>query len=325
MTIALIGATGLVGQTMLRVLEERKLPISNLLVAASDQSIGKPIHFNGDDLRIQSIDEVLKTRPEIALFSIGAELSLLWAPKFAEAGTTVIDNSSAWRMHHNIPLVVPEINANSLSAEDKIIANPNCSTIQLVVALNDIHKAFGLERLIVSTYQSVTGSGQSGIDQLRNEQNSIEHDKFYPHQIHENVLPQCDDFSDDGYTKEEWKLILETKKILNDPNIGVTATAVRVPVLGGHSEAVNMTLSKKALLTDVALILKKTQGVVFIEDSYPMPLTAFGYDDVFVGRLRADHSHDRSFNLWIVSDNLRKGAATNAVQIAEYLIMNNLT
>ncbi len=325
MTIAIIGATGLVGQTMLKVLEERQLPIDTLLVAASDQSVGQTVTFGTNPLTLISMREALEARPDIALFSIGAELSEIWAPQFARCGTTVIDNSSAWRMHDNIKLVVPEINAKTLTAEDKIIANPNCSTIQLVVALHDLHQVFGLDRLVVSTYQSVTGSGQSGIDQLKNEQNGIPGDKFYPHTIHENALPQCDDFSQDGYTKEEWKLILETKKILNDNSIGITATAVRVPVIGGHSESVNITVSRPAELAEVAQVLKNTAGVVFVEESYPMPLNAYGSDDVFVGRLRVDHSHDRSFNLWIVSDNLRKGAATNAVQIAEYLIDNKLS
>ena len=324
MTIAIIGATGLVGQTMLKVLEERNLPFTNLLVAASDQSKGNTVAYNGVTLTLVSVQSALNAKPDIALFSIGAELSEFWAPQFASVGTTVIDNSSAWRMHDNIKLVVPEINAKTLTPQDKIIANPNCSTIQLVIALHDLHRHFGLDRLVISTYQSVSGSGQSGIDQLKNEQSGIAGEKFYPHTIHENALPQCDDFSDDGYTKEEWKLINETKKILNDNKIGVTATAVRVPVIGGHSESVNITLSKPAQLEEVAHILKNTAGVVFLEDSYPMPLNAYGSDHVFVGRLRQDHSHERSFNLWIVSDNLRKGAATNAVQIAEYLIANKI-
>ncbi len=325
MTIAIIGATGLVGQTMLKVLEERNFPISNLLVAASDQSEGSTVFYRGAPLTLISVQSALNAAPDIALFSIGAELSEFWAPQFALMGTTVIDNSSAWRMHDNIKLVVPEINANKLTSEDKIIANPNCSTIQLVVALHDLHRKFGLKRLVVSTYQSVSGSGQSGINQLKNEQSGISGEKFYPHTIHENALPQCDDFSDGGYTKEEWKLINETKKILDDQKIGVTATAVRVPVIGGHSESVNITLSKSAELAEVAHILKHTAGVVFLEDSYPMPINAHGSDDVFVGRLRQDRSLERSFNLWIVSDNLRKGAATNAVQIAEYLITHKIT
>ncbi len=327
MRVAVVGATGMVGEVMLQVLAERQFPISELIPVASARSVGKQLEYGGKTYSVVGLDDAVKLKPDIALFSAGGDTSLEWAPKFAEVGCTVIDNSSAWRMHPDHKLIVPEINANELTAEDKIIANPNCSTIQMVMALAPIHRAFGIERVVVSTYQSITGTGVKAVQQLENEYHGVEGEMAYPHAIHRNALPHCDVFLDNRYTKEEMKLVNETHKIL-DPNIRVTATAVRIPVVGGHSESVNLTLSKPAELEEVRRVLSKTPGVVVQDDiqnnDYPMPLQAHGKDDVFVGRLRKDTSQDNGLNLWIVADNLRKGAATNTVQIAEYLVSAGL-
>jgi aspartate-semialdehyde dehydrogenase len=312
----------MVGEVMLQVLAERQFPISELIPVASARSVGKQLEYEGKTYSVIGLEDAVALKPDVALFSAGGDTSLAWAPKFAAVGCTVIDNSSAWRMHPDHKLIVPEINANELTAEDKIIANPNCSTIQMVMALAPIHRAFGIERVVVSTYQSITGTGVKAVQQLENEYEGVEGEMAYPHAIHRNALPHCDVFLDNRYTKEEMKLVNETHKIL-DPNIRVTATAVRIPVVGGHSESVNLTLSKSAELEEVRRVLSETSGVVVQDDiqnnDYPMPLQAHGKDDVFVGRLRKDTSQDNGLNLWIVADNLRKGAATNTVQIAEYL------
>ena len=322
MRVAVIGATGMVGEVMLQVLAERQFPISELIPVASARSVGKQLEYEGKTYSVIGLEDAVALKPDVALFSAGGDTSLAWAPKFAAVGCTVIDNSSAWRMHPDHKLIVPEINANELTAEDKIIANPNCSTIQMVMALAPIHRAFGIERVVVSTYQSITGTGVKAVQQLENEYEGVEGEMAYPHAIHRNALPHCDVFLDNRYTKEEMKLVNETHKIL-DSNIRVTATAVRIPVVGGHSESVNLTLSKSAELEEVRRVLSETPGVVVQDDiqnnDYPMPLQAHGKDDVFVGRLRKDTSQDNGLNLWIVADNLRKGAATNTVQIAEYL------
>ena len=323
MRVAVVGVTGMVGEIMLNVLEERNFPITELLPVASARSEGKTINFQGKDYTVIGLEDAVAQAPDFAMFSAGGQTSLDWAPKFAAVGTTVIDNSSAWRMHPDHKLIVPEINAEQLTPDDKIIANPNCSTIQMVMALAPIHKRYGIERIVVSTYQSVTGTGVKAVQQLENEYEGVDGEKAYPHPIHRNALPHCDVFLDNGYTKEEMKLVNETHKIL-DPNIKVTATAVRIPVVGGHSESVNLTLSQAADLDEVRELLNNTPGVVVIDDldnnGYPMPLDAEGKDDVFVGRIRKDESQEEGLNLWIVADNLRKGAATNTVQIAEYLI-----
>ena len=323
MKVALVGATGMVGEIMRSVLEERNFPITEFLPVASARSVGKTISFQGKDYTVIGLEEAVEHAPDFALFSAGGQTSLDWAPKFAAVGTTVIDNSSAWRMHPDHKLIVPEINANQLTPDDKIIANPNCSTIQMVMALAPLHKRYGIERIVVSTYQSITGTGVKAVQQLEDECNGTDGVKAYPHPIHRNALPHCDVFMDNGYTKEEMKLVNETHKIL-DPNIRVTATAVRIPVVGGHSESVNLTLSQGADLDEVRKILNNTPGVVVVDNletnSYPMPLYAEGKDEVFVGRIRKDESQENGLNLWIVADNLRKGAATNTVQIAEYLI-----
>ena len=323
MRIALVGVTGMVGEIMRNVLEERNFPITEFLPVASARSVGKTISFQGKDYTVIGLEDAVAQAPDFALFSAGGQTSLDWAPKFAAVGTTVIDNSSAWRMHPDHKLIVPEINADQLTPDDKIIANPNCSTIQMVMALAPIHKRYGIERVVVSTYQSITGTGVKAVQQLENEYQGVDGEKAYPHPIHRNALPHCDVFMENGYTKEEMKLVNETHKIL-DPNIKVTATAVRIPVVGGHSESVNLTLSQAADLDDVRELLNNTPGVVVIDDldnnGYPMPLDAEGKDDVFVGRIRKDESQEKGLNLWIVADNLRKGAATNTVQIAEYLI-----
>ena len=323
MRVAVVGVTGMVGEIMLNVLEERNFPITELLPVASARSEGKTITFQGKDYTVIGLEDAVAQAPDFAMFSAGGQTSLDWAPKFAAVGTTVIDNSSAWRMHPDHKLIVPEINAEQLTPDDKIIANPNCSTIQMVMALAPIHKRYGIERIVVSTYQSVTGTGVKAVQQLENEYKGVYGEKAYPHPIHRNALPHCDVFLDNGYTKEEMKLVNETHKIL-DPNIKVTATAVRIPVVGGHSESVNLTLSQAADLDEVRELLNNTPGVVVIDDldnnGYPMPLDAEGKDDVFVGRIRKDESQKEGLNLWIVADNLRKGAATNTVQIAEYLI-----
>ena len=323
MKVAVVGATGMVGEIMRSVLEERNFPVTEFLPVASARSIGKTICFQGKDYTVIGLEEAVKRAPDFALFSAGGQTSLDWAPKFAAVGTTVIDNSSAWRMHPDHKLIVPEINADRLTPSDKIIANPNCSTIQMVMVLAPLHKRYGIKRVVVSTYQSITGTGVKAVQQLEDEYNGKDGEKAYPHPIHRNALPHCDVFMDNGYTKEEMKLVNETHKIL-DPNIKVTATAVRIPVVGGHSESVNLSFSKEVDLDEVREILNKAPGVVVVDDlannNYPMPLDAEGKDEVFVGRIRKDESQENGLNLWIVADNLRKGAATNTVQIAEYLI-----
>lgn len=328
MKVAIIGATGLVGSVLLKILKERKFPLTKLILVASKSSIGKKINFNRKAYEIVSLDTALKLKPNIVLFSAGSDVSIEWAPKFKLIGSTVIDNSSAWRMDSSKKLIVPEINAHLLSKKDKIIANPNCSTIQLVIALFELHNKFNIKRLVISTYQSVTGTGVKAINQLESETIGKESEKAYPYKIYKNAIPHCDIFEKNGYTKEEMKLVNETKKILSDDSICITATAVRIPVMGGHSEAVNVEFSNPFEVSDVLKILKNTSGVTIQDDVkqslYPMPLTSQGKDDVFVGRIRRDYSKENALNLWVVSDNLRKGAALNAVQIAEYLITENL-
>lgn len=328
MKIAVIGATGLVGQKMLRVLEEQGINADRLIVAASKRSIGKKVHFKGDAINLVSVEEAIDNKPDIAIFSAGAEASLLYAPVFAAKGTFVIDNSSAWRRDNDIPLVVPEINADDINADTRIIANPNCSTIALVMALAPLHRRYGIRRTVVSTYQSVSGSGMKGLEQLHCEQRGEHYDNpAYPHQIHENVIPQGGSFLDNGYTTEEDKLIFETNKILHS-DIAVTATVVRVPVYGGHSESVNIEFEQPYDLEDAIATLKAMPGIVICDDPteclYPMPVTAYDKDEVFVGRIRRDFSTENGLNLWLCSDNIRKGAATNAVQIAKYLIDKSL-
>ena len=328
MRIAVVGVTGMVGKVMLDVLTERNIPISELIPVASEKSIGKTILFKGENLEVIGLAEALNTQPDIALFSAGGDTTLEWAPKFAENGTTVIDNSSAWRMKKDIKLVIPEINASKLTSTDKIIANPNCSTIQMVMAIAPLHKAFKIKRLVISTYQSITGTGVKAVEQLDNEMYDKIGEKAYPYQIHKNALPQCDVFLKNDYTKEEMKLVQETHKILEDSSIGITATAIRIPVVGGHSESVNIEFKLKYDIKKVRTILNETIGVEVIDDPkkylYPMPINAKGKDEVFIGRIRRDESVENGLNLWIVSDNLRKGAATNTIQIAEYLIHNNI-
>lgn len=328
MKVAVVGATGMVGNVMLEVLAERKLPISELLLVASARSVGKEVVFEGKTHLVIGLEEAVKARPEIALFSAGGDTSLDWAPKFAAIGTTVIDNSSAWRMDANKKLIVPEINADQLTAKDKIIANPNCSTIQMVMALAPLHKAFRIKRIVISTYQSITGTGVKAVNQLNQEMDGKTGAMAYPHPIHKNALPQCDVFLENDYTKEEMKLVNETHKILDDPSIGITATAIRIPVVGGHSESVNLEFENEFKVEEIRHILNQTPGVEVQdnpkENVYPMPITAEGKDAVFVGRIRRDASVKNGLNLWIVSDNLRKGAATNTVQIAEYLIAHKL-
>ena len=328
MKVAVVGATGMVGEVMLKVLAERNFPITELIPVASERSVGKEIEFKGKKYKVVSLDTAVSMKPQIALFSAGGDTSKEWAPKFAEAGTTVIDNSSAWRMDPTKKLVVPEINAGELTTNDKIIANPNCSTIQMVLALAPLHKKYNIERVVVSTYQSVTGTGVKAVKQLENEYAGIEGEMAYKYPIHRNAIPQIDVFEDNGYTKEEMKMTKETKKILSDDSIKVTATTVRIPTVGGHSEAVNVEFSNDFDIKEVRSILENTPGITVQDDisafSYPMPLYAEGKDDVFVGRIRRDESQDNTLNMWIVAGNLRKGAATNAVQIAEYLVDNNL-
>ncbi|MBX3165238.1 MAG: aspartate-semialdehyde dehydrogenase [Bacteroidetes bacterium] len=328
MKIAVVGATGLVGTKMLEVLAERNFPVTELIPVASEKSVGKEVEFKGKKYKVHSMSDAIAAKPHIALFSAGGGTSLEWSPKFAEAGITVIDNSSAWRMDTTKKLVVPEINAGVLSANDKIIANPNCSTIQMVVALNDLHKRYKIKRIVVSTYQSVTGTGVKAVNQLMNERNGVGGDMAYKYHIDLNVIPQIDVFTDSGYTKEELKMVNETKKIMGDDTIRVTATAVRIPVVGGHSESVNVEFENEFELKEVFDILKNTKGVVLQDDInnqiYPMPKDAHNKDEVFVGRIRRDETQPNTLNLWIVSDNLRKGAATNAVQIAEYLAEKKL-
>lgn len=328
MKVAVVGATGMVGQVMLKVLEERNLPITELIPVASERSVGNKIKFKNKEFTIVSMNDAIAVKPEIAIFSAGGGTSLEFAPKFAEVGTVVIDNSSAWRMDPTKKLVVPEINANVLTKEDKIIANPNCSTIQLVMVLHPLNLKYDIKRVVVSTYQSVTGTGKAAVDQLNAEIAGENPEKVYPYQIFKNALPHCDVFADDDYTKEEIKLMKEPKKILGDDTFNLTATAVRVPVQGGHSESVNIEFENEFDLEEVRKILSETPGVVLQDNvknnEYPMPLYSEGKDDVFVGRIRRDLSQPKTLNLWIVADNLRKGAATNAVQIAEYLVENNL-
>ena len=328
MKLAVVGATGMVGNVMLQVLEERNFPFDELLLVASERSVGKKIPFKGKEYTVIGLQEAVDQKPDIAVFSAGGGTSLEWAPKFAEAGTTVVDNSSAWRMDPTKKLVVPEINAHVLTKEDKIIANPNCSTIQMVVALAPLHKKYGIKRLVISTYQSITGTGVKAVKQLENEFKGEKGEMAYAYQIHKNAIPQCDVFEDNGYTKEEMKLVRETKKILNDNTIAVTATAVRIPVVGGHSESINIEFNTEVNVEDIKKLLSEAPGVVLKDDpangEYPMPLYAHGKDDVFVGRIRLDESQPNTINMWVVSDNLRKGAATNTIQIAEYLLKNKL-
>jgi aspartate-semialdehyde dehydrogenase len=326
MKVAVIGVTGMVGQVMLKVLSERKLPISEFIPVASQNSVGKTVDFIGRKYEVVSLQDSLNMLPDIALFSAGGAVSVDWAPKFSKRGTTVIDNSSAWRMTH--PLIVPEINGCVLNSKDKIIANPNCSTIQMVMALKPLHDAYGIKRVVVSTYQSITGTGVKAVKQLENEKAGLSGEMAYPYKIFENALPHCDVFEENGYTKEEMKLVRETKKILQDNSIELTATAVRVPVQGGHSESINIQFKKDFDLSRVRQLLHETPGVVVQDNpdvnTYPMPLYSVNKDDVFVGRIRRDFSQEHSLNMWVVADNLRKGAATNAIQIAEYLIENKL-
>jgi aspartate-semialdehyde dehydrogenase len=334
MKVAVVGATGLVGTKMLQVLEERNFPVSELIPVASEKSVGKEVEFKGKKYKVVSMQDAITAKPQLALFSAGGSTSLEWAPKFAEAGITVVDNSSAWRMDPAKPLVVPEVNADVLTAKDKIIANPNCSTIQMVVALNPLHKKYKINRVVVSTYQSVTGTGKKAVDQLMGERNKAvagqeaDFGMAYKYQIDLNVIPQIDVFLDNGYTKEEMKMVNETKKIMRDNNIRVTATTVRIPVVGGHSESVNIEFEKDFDLEEVKQLLSEAPGIVLQDEPsqqlYPMPMWAHEKDEVFVGRIRRDESQPHSLNLWVVSDNLRKGAATNAVQIAEYLMQNGL-
>jgi aspartate-semialdehyde dehydrogenase len=328
MRVAVVGATGMVGEVMLQVLAERNFPVTELIPVASEKSVGKEIEFNGKKYKVVGMQTAVDMKADIALFSAGGETSLAWAPKFAEAGTTVIDNSSAWRMDATKKLIVPEINASQLTKDDKIIANPNCSTIQMVLVLAPLHAKYKIKRVIVSTYQSITGTGVKAVQQLENEYAGVPGEMAYKYQIHRNAIPQCDSFEDNGYTKEEMKLVKETKKILSDNTIAVTATAVRVPIVGGHSEAVNIEFENDFEVSEIRSILQQTDGVVVQDNldafSYPMPLFAHGKDDVFVGRIRRDESQANSLNMWIVADNLRKGAATNTIQIAEYLVAHKL-
>jgi aspartate-semialdehyde dehydrogenase len=334
MKVAVVGATGLVGSKMLQVLEERNFPVTELLPVASERSVGKDVYFKGKAYKVVGMKEAIAAAPSVAIFSAGGSTSLEWAPQFAEAGITVIDNSSAWRMDPTKKLVVPEVNASVLTAEDKIIANPNCSTIQMVVALQPLHQKYKIKRVVVSTYQSVTGTGKKAVDQLMGErakavaQSGAEYPMAYKYPIDLNVIPQIDVFLDNGYTKEEMKMVKETCKIMQDDSIRVTATTVRIPVMGGHSESVNIEFAEEFDLNEVRTLLSKAPGVVVVDDlntqQYPMPMDAHEKDEVFVGRLRRDESQPKTLNMWIVSDNLRKGAATNAVQIAEYLMSRGL-
>lgn len=328
MKVAVVGATGLVGSKMLQVLAERNFPVTELIPVASERSVGKQVEFKGKNYKVVSMTDAIAAKPAVALFSAGGSTSTEWAPKFAEAGITVIDNSSAWRMDPSKPLIVPEINADILTANDRIIANPNCSTIQMVVALNPLHIKYGIRRVVVSTYQSVTGTGVKAVNQLMNERNGVVGERAYKYPIDLNVIPQIDVFLDNGYTKEEMKMVNETRKIMRDDSIRVTSTTVRIPVVGGHSESVNVEFEKDYQLDDVKALLESAPGVIVVDDpaaqQYPMPMDAHEKDAVFVGRLRRDESQPATLNMWIVSDNLRKGAATNAVQIAEYLLSKGL-
>ncbi len=328
MKLAVVGATGLVGQEILKVLEERSFPFSELYLVASSRSVGQPVTFKGKEYKIQAIDEVCKLAPDVAIFSAGGSTSLEWAPKFAEAGTIVIDNSSAWRMDPSKKLIVPEINGHVLTIDDRIIANPNCSTIQMVLALAPLHVKYGLKRIVVSTYQSVTGTGKDAVQQMMDERKGIDGPKVYPHPIDMNALPHIDSFLDNGYTKEEMKMVNETRKIMGDDSIAVTSTTVRIPSIGGHSEAVNAEFHEDFNISEVRSVLASTPGIIVQDDPkknvYPMPILSKGRDEVFVGRIRRDESQPRTLNMWIVADNLRKGAATNAVQIAEFMLEKSL-
>ena len=323
MNLAIIGATGLVGKEILKVLDQRKIQFTYLTLVSSKKSVGKSLNYQEKSYQLISIEDALEKELDVAVFSAGKEVSLKWAPIFSKKGVTVIDNSSAWRMDTTKKLIVPEINGDDLNQNDRIIANPNCSTIQMLIAIAPIHKKYGITRVVISTYQSITGTGRIALNQLNNEYNNIDGEMAYKYQIHQNAIPHCDDFEDNGYTKEEMKLINETHKIL-DPNISVTATAVRVPVMGGHSESINLTLEKSFDLNEVKELLAHSKGIVLEDDpenfKYPMPINARGKDEVFVGRIREDFSCENSLNLWVVSDNLRKGAATNAIQILETII-----
>ncbi len=323
MRVAVVGATGLVGKKMLEVLAERNFPVTELFVVASERSVGKKLSFKGKEYTVIGLEKAVSLKPDVAIFSAGGSVSTEWAPKFAENGTTVVDNSSAWRMDKTKKLIVPEINADELTAEDKIIANPNCSTIQMILPIAALHKQYKIKRMVISTYQSVTGTGVNAVQQMENERNGVKGEMAYPYPIDKNCLPHCDVFLENGYTKEEMKMVNETRKILNDNNLQITATAVRVPVVGGHSEAVNIAFEKDFDLDGIRKLLSSVPGVVVQDDPannvYPMPIYAWEKDDVFVGRIRKDESQEKTVNMWIVSDNLRKGAATNAIQIAEYL------
>jgi aspartate-semialdehyde dehydrogenase len=328
MKLAVVGATGLVGQEILTVLEERSFPFDELYLVASSKSVGQSMTFKGKEYKIKGIEEVCKLAPDIAIFSAGGNTSLEWAPKFAEAGSIVIDNSSAWRMDPLKKLIVPEINGHVLTIDDRIIANPNCSTIQMVMALAPLHVKYGLKRIVVSTYQSVTGTGKDAVQQMMDERQGVTGQKVYPHPIDMNALPHIDSFLDNGYTKEEMKMVNETRKILGDQKIGITSTTVRIPSIGGHSEAVNVEFKEDFNLSEIRSILSSTPGVIVQDDPknniYPMPINSKGRDEVFVGRIRRDESQPNTLNMWIVADNLRKGAATNAVQIAEFMMERSL-
>ncbi len=328
MKVAVVGATGMVGEVMLKVLAERNFPITELILVASERSVGKKVVFKGLEYTVIGLENAVKAKPNLAIFSAGGDTSLEWAPKFAAAGTTVVDNSSAWRMDPTKKLIVPEINATELTSADKIIANPNCSTIQLVMVLNPLHLKYKMKRVVVSTYQSVSGTGLKAVKQLENEIAGVSGEMAYPYPINRNALPHCDVFLENGYTKEEMKLAREPQKILNDRSFSVTATAVRIPTSGGHSEAVNVEFENDFELSEVRKILSETPGVIVQDNTdtntYPMPIYAHDKDDVFVGRIRRDETQRNTLNLWIVADNLRKGAATNAVQIAEYLLAHKL-
>ena len=329
MKIAVVGATGLVGTVMLKVLEERNFPLTELIPVASEKSVGKEITFKGKKFKVVNMETAIAMKPDVALFSAGGSTSLKYAPLFAEAGTTVIDNSSAWRMDPSKKLIVPEVNGHEISIDDKIIANPNCSTIQMVVALKPLHDKYRIKRVVVSTYQSVTGTGVKAVEQMMNERKGIlDGPMAYPHQIDLNVIPQIDVFEENGYTKEEMKMIKETRKIMGDDSIRVTATTVRIPVMGGHSESVNIEFENDFDVAEIRSILEKTEGIIVVDDianlKYPMPKDAHEKDEVFVGRIRRDESLPNTLNMWIVADNLRKGAATNTVQIAEFLLRKEL-
>ena len=328
MKLAVVGATGMVGEVMLRILSERNFPLTELIPVASERSVGKKIYYQGNSLEVLGLSTAVSMAPDLALFSAGGDTSLEWAPKFAEVGTVVIDNSSAWRMDPNKKLIIPEINSQILTKKDRIIANPNCSTIQMLMALAPLKNTYGINRIVVSTYQSITGTGIKAVQQLENESLNVKGEMAYPYPIHQNALPHCDIFMDNGYTKEEMKLVNETHKILGDESIGITATAIRIPVVGGHSESINIQLKSEFQLDDIRKLLHESPGIVLQDNpdtnTYPMPIYAKGKDEVFVGRIRKDFSQENTINLWVVSDNLRKGAATNTIQIAEYLINNDL-